>query len=98
MAVLMSFFTWWSFTMRFIPRSYKSIFMNSVVSWAEYYTAKFGFRFDCRSSESRNILHGSGRYVNKIMLLKKIEKIGEARGGDVTCYIFTVEDAIDTHY
>ena len=38
------------------------------------------------------MLHGSGRSSNKIIL--QIDKVGEAAGGDLLCYVFTVEDSV----
>ena len=64
---------------------------NSDVSWGAYCTTKFGFWVDFRSSTS-NILHGSGRPTNKIMLI--IDKVSEAAAGDLMCYVFTVEDSV----
>ena len=64
---------------------------NSDVSWGEYCTTKFGFWVDFRSSTS-NILHGSGRPTNKIMLI--IDKVSEAAAGSLMCYVFTVEDSV----
>ena len=60
---------------------------NSNVSCAEYCTTKFGFWVDFRSSTS-NILHGSGRSSNKIML--QIDKVGEAAGGDIMCLLLKI--------
>ena len=40
-----------------------------------------------------NTLHGSGREVNKGILLQ-IKKAPEASGGDLTCHVFSLEDAM----
>ena len=58
---------------------------NSDVSWGEYCTTKFGFWVDFRSSTS-NILHGSERPTNKIMLI--IDKVSEAALLGLLCVMF----------
>ena len=38
--------------------------------------------------------HGSGRTVKKSGTLLEIEKVPEANNGDLTCYVFSLEDAV----
>ena len=40
-----------------------------------------------------NMLHGSGRAVEKSGILLQIEKAPET-SGDLTCYVFSLEDAV----
>ena len=54
---------------------------------------KFGLWLDTRSSTD-NTLHGSGRAVQKSGILLQIEKAPEASNGDLTCYVFSIEDAV----
>ena len=56
-------------------------------------TTKFGFWIDTRSSTNNN-LHGSGRAVEKSGILLQIEKTLQASNGDLTCYVFSLEDAV----
>ena len=58
----------------------------------EFLTAKFGW-IDTRLSTD-NTLHGSGRTVEKSGILLQIEKVPEASNGDLTCYVFSLEDAV----
>ena len=62
------------------------------VAWEEFLTTKFALWIDTRSSID-NTLHGSGRSVEKGMLLQ-IEKAPETSDGDLTCYAFSFEDAL----
>ena len=48
---------------------------------------------DTRSSTD-NALYGSGRKVEKSGMLLQIEKAPEVGGGDLTCYMFSLEDAV----
>ena len=66
---------------------------HSNVTWEEFLTTKFGFWIDTRSSTNNN-LHGSGRAVGKRGILLQIEKALEASNGDLTCYVFSLEDAV----
>ena len=66
---------------------------HSNVTWEEFLTTKFGFWIDTRSSTNNN-LHGSGRAVGKRGILLQIEKALEASSGDLTCYVFSLEDAV----
>ena len=66
---------------------------NSDVTWEEFLTIKFGLWIDARSSTD-NTLHGSGRAVEKMGILLQIEKAAETSGGDLTCYVFSLEDAV----
>ena len=56
-------------------------------------TTKFGLWIDTRSSTD-NTLHGSGRTVEKNCILLQIEKVPETGNGDLTCYVFSLEDAV----
>ena len=60
-----------------------------------FLTTKFGLWIDTRSSTD-NTLHGSSRTVEKSGILLQIEKLPEASNGDLTCYVFSLEDVI-TH-
>ena len=66
---------------------------NSNVTWEEFLTTKFGLSIDTRSSID-NTLHGSGRTVEKSGILLQIEKVPETSNGDLTCYVFSLEDAV----
>ena len=66
---------------------------NSDVTWEEFLTTKFGLWIDTRSSTD-NTLHGSGRTVEKSGILLQIEKVPETSNGDLTCYVFSLEDAV----
>ena len=41
-----------------------------------------------------NTYHSSGRAVEKSGILLQIEKAPEASNGDLTCYVFSLEDAV----
>ena len=41
-----------------------------------------------------NTLHGSGRAVEKSGILLQIEKAPDASNGDLTCYVFSLENAV----
>ena len=66
---------------------------NSDVTWDKFLTTKFSLWIDARSSTDKT-LHGSGRVVEESGILLQIEKIPEAGGGDLTCYVFSLEDAV----
>ena len=66
---------------------------NSNVTWEEFSTIKFGFSIDICSSID-NTLYGSGRTVEKSNRLFQIEKAAEINDGDLTCYVFSLEDAV----
>ena len=66
---------------------------NFDVTLEEFLTTKFGLWIDTRSS-TNNTLHGSSRTVEKSGILLQIEKVPEASGGDLTCYMFSLEDAV----
>ena len=66
---------------------------HSNVTWEEFLTTKFGLWIDTRSS-TNNTLHGSDRTVEKSGILLQIEKVPEASNGDLTCYMFSLEDAV----
>ena len=63
------------------------------MTWEELLTTKLGLWIDTRSS-SNNILHGSCRAVEKSGILLQIEKTAETSGGDLTSYVFSLEDAV----
>ena len=63
------------------------------MTWEEFLTTKFNLWIDTRSS-TNSTLHGSGREVEKSGILLQIEKASEASGGDLTCYVFSLEDAV----
>ena len=64
---------------------------NSDVTLGEYCTTKFGCWVDMRSSND-NKLHGSGRSVDRGLLLQ-IDKASETNG-ELTCYVFTISDHV----
>ena len=66
---------------------------HSNVTWEEFLTTKFGLWIDTHSS-TNNTLHGSGRAVEKSGILLQIEKAAETSGGDLTCYVFSLQDAV----
>ena len=68
---------------------------NSNVTREEFLTTKSGLWIDTRSS-TNNTLHGSGRVLRKSGILLQIEKAPETSGGDLTYYVFSLEDAV-TH-
>ena len=63
------------------------------MTWEEFLTTKFGLWIDTRSSTD-NTLNGSGRAVEKSGILLQIKKVSEASNGDLTCYVFSLEDAV----
>ena len=63
------------------------------VTCEEFLTTKFALLIDTHSS-TNNILLGSGRAVEKSGILLQIEKAPETNGGDPTCYVFSLEDAV----
>ena len=63
------------------------------MTWGDFLTTKFGLWIDTRLSTD-NTLHGSGRAVEKSGILLQIEKAPEASNGDLTCYVFSLEDAV----
>ena len=65
---------------------------NSDVTWEGFLTTKFALWIDTLSSID-NTLHGSGRIVEKSGILLQIEKAPET-SGDLTCYVFSLEDAV----
>ena len=64
---------------------------NSDVTWEGFLTTKFALWIDTRSS-TNNILHGSGRAVEKSGILLQIEKAPETSGDDLICHVFSHED------
>ena len=64
------------------------------MTWEEFLTTKFGLWIDTLSStDNSSCLHGSGRTVEKSGILLQIEKVPEA-SGDLTCYVFSLKDAV----
>ena len=63
------------------------------MTWEEFLTTKFGLWIDARSNTD-NTLHDSGRAVEKSGILLQIEKIPETSNGDLTCYVFSLENAM----
>ena len=63
------------------------------MTWGDFLTTKFGLWIDTRLSTD-NTLHGSSRAVEKSGILLQIEKAPEASNGDLTCYVFSLEDAV----
>ena len=47
-------------------------------------------------SDTNNTLRGSGRVVEKSGILPQLEKVLEASNVELTCYVFSLEDAV-TH-
>ena len=62
------------------------------MTWEDFLTTKFALWTDTLSSFD-NTLHGSGRAAEKISILLQIEKAPET-SGDLTCYVFSLEDAL----
>ena len=63
------------------------------MTWEELLTTKFALWIDTHSC-TNNILHGSGRAVEKRGILLRIEKATGASNGDLTCYLFSLEDSV----
>ena len=66
---------------------------HSNATWEKFLTITFGLWIDTHSSTD-NTLHGRGRTVEKSGILLQIEKAPEASIGDLTCYVFSLEDAV----
>ena len=66
---------------------------HSNVTWEKFSTTKFGLWIYTRSS-TNNSLHGSGRTAEKSGTLLQIKKVSQASNGDLTCYMFNLEDAV----
>ena len=60
--------------------------------WEDFLTTKFELWIDTRLS-TNNIFHGSGRALEKSAILLQIKKAPET-GGDLTCFVFSLEDAV----
>ena len=79
--------------MRYLSRAKKYFHKeNSDVTCEEFLSTKFGLWIDTRSSID-NTLHGNSRAVDKGMIIQ-IEKAADASGGDLTCCVFSLEDAV----
>ena len=61
------------------------------MTWEGFLTTKFALWIDTHSN-TNNILHGSGRAVEKIGISLQIEKAPKASCGDLTCHVFSLED------
>ena len=61
------------------------------MTWERFLTTKFALQIDTHSS-TKNMLHGSGRAVEKSGILLLIDKAPETSGGDLTCHVFSLED------
>ena len=66
---------------------------HSNVRWEEFLTTKFGLWIGIHLS-TENTLHNSGRAVEKSGIFPQIEKAHETSNGDLTCYVFSLEDAV----
>ena len=66
---------------------------TSDVTWDEFLTRKFGLSIDTRSCIDKT-LRGSGRAIDKSGILVQIEKALEAGGSNLTCYVFSLVDAL----
>ena len=66
---------------------------RSNVTWEEFLATKFWLWIDTRSSTD-NTLHGSGKAVGKIGILLQTEKAAETSDGNLTCYVFSLENAV----
>ena len=65
---------------------------HSNMTWEDFLTTKFGLWIDTRLSTD-NTLHGSGRALEKSGILLQIEKVAESNDGDLSCHVFSLEDA-----
>ena len=63
------------------------------VTCKEFLMTKFGSWIDTHSS-TNNALHVSGRTAEKSGILLQMEKVPEASDGDLTWYVFSLEDAV----
>ena len=63
------------------------------MTWEEFLTTNLGLWIDT-SSSTNNALHGSGMTVEKSGIMLQIKKVPETRGGDLMCYLFSLEDAV----
>ena len=66
---------------------------NYNVTLEEFLATKFGLWINTHSSTNK-IIHGSGRTLEKSGKLLQIEKVPETSNGDLTCYMFSLEDAV----
>ena len=66
---------------------------NSNVTWKYFLTTKLRLWIDtCWSTD--NTVHGSSRAVEKSGILLQIEKAPEVSDDNLTCYLFSLEDAV----
>ena len=61
------------------------------MTWEVFLTTKFRLWIDAHSS-TNNTFHGSSREVEKSDILLQIQNSPEVGGGDLTCYVFSLED------
>ena len=66
---------------------------SSNVTWEEFLTTNFGLWIDTRS-RTDNTLHGSDKAAGKSCILLQIEKAPETSDSDLTCHVFSFEDAV----
>ena len=66
---------------------------HSNVTWEEFLKTKFGLWIDTRSNTD-STLHDGGRAAEKNGTLLQIEKAVEPSNGNLTCYVFSLEDAV----
>ena len=63
------------------------------MTWEDFLTTKFGLWIDTRSSTD-STLYGSGKAVGKSGVLLQIENAPDVSIGDLTCYVFSLEDSV----
>ena len=63
------------------------------MTWKELLTTKFPLWINTRSS-IYSTLQGSGWAVEKSEILLQIKKAPETSGGDLMCYVTSIEDAV----
>ena len=66
---------------------------HSNLRYGDFLTTKFGLWIYTRSSTD-NTFHGSSRAMGKSGILLQIEKAPKTSNGDLTCYVFSLEDAV----
>ena len=63
------------------------------MTWEYFLTTKFRLWIDTRSSTD-NTLYGSGKAVEKSGILLQIGNAPDVSIGDLTCYVFNLEDSV----
>ena len=66
---------------------------NTGVTWEEFLTTKFALWINTRLS-IYSTLQGSGWAVEKRGILLQIKKARETSGGELMCYVTSIEDAV----